>query len=139
MRIAKRITALVLAVVMVLAVTGCKKADGLWKDATYTKDKELGKGALTCQVEIKAEDKSITVTLHTDAENLGDALLENKLVEGDTTEFGLYIVSVNGIRADYEKDQAYWALSENGEYAMTGADGIILAEGGHYELTYTKA
>lgn len=118
--------------------TSAAEATGLWKDAQYTEDTELGEGKTTVKVQIKADDKAITVTIHTDADNLGKALTENKLVEGDNSEYGLYIKVVNGIRADYDKDKAYWAISKNGELTPKGADGTKIADGEQYELTYTK-
>lgn len=111
---------------------------GVWADAEYTTDTTLGEGTKVVQVEVSAEDKSITFTLNTDKENLGDALMEHKLLEGEESEYGLYIKKVIGIRADYDLDGAYWAISKDGEYLMTGVDTTIIADGEHYELTYTK-
>lgn len=110
----------------------------LWKNAYYTEDTELGEGAVTVKVKVIAEDKSITVTVHTDRDMLGAALLDNKLISGDEGEYGLFIKFVNGIEADYDKSGAYWAISRDGEYLMTGADATPIADGENYELTYTK-
>ncbi len=110
----------------------------LWENAKYTEDVEVGEGEKAVEVAVKAGDKDITITIHTDAENLGKALTENELVEGDQSEYGLYIKVVNGIRADYDKDGAYWAISKDGEMTPTGADTTAIADGEHYELTYTK-
>lgn len=110
----------------------------LWKNAKYTEDTEVGEGAVTVKVKVVAEDKSITLTVHTDRDMLGAALLDNELVSGEESEYGLYIKLVNGIEADYDKNQAYWAISKDGEYLMTGADTTPIADGENYELTYTK-
>lgn len=112
--------------------------EGIWADATYTEDKTFGEGAKTVKVEVKAEDASVTFTIHTDAETLGDALLAHELVEGEAGAYGLYIKKVNGMLADYDVDQTYWLLTKNGEYIMTGADTTVIADGEHYELTRTK-
>ncbi len=88
--------------------------------------------------EIKAEEKAITVTVHTDADTLGSALLEQELIAGEESEYGLYIKVVNGIKADYDTDKAYWAFYQNGEYMNTGVDGTSITGGEHYELVYTK-
>lgn len=109
----------------------------VWDTAEYTEDAELGEGDVTVNVEVKAEDKSVTLTLHTDKDTLGAALQENSLVSGDESEFGLYIKFVIGMEADYDKDGTYWALSKDGEYLMTGADSTPIEDGGHYELTRT--
>lgn len=113
--------------------------EGLWANAEYTKDTELGEGEKTIQVEVKADDKSITFTVHTDKDTLGDLLVDNKLVEGENSTYGLMITKVNGIRADYNEDKAYWALYKDGEYSQTGADSTKVADGEHYELAYTPA
>ena len=146
-----------LCFVMIFCITGCgnnNKTDansttaasgaaqtedaGLWAGATYTEDTELGTGSKTLEVEIKAEDKSITFTVKTDKETLGDALMEHELLEGEESEYGLFIKKVNGIRADYDLDNSYWALSKDGEYLNTGADTTEISDGEHYEFTYTE-
>ena len=58
-------------------------------------------------------------------------------MEGTTDEYGLYITTVDGELADYSADQSYWAISKDGEYLMTGASSTNIADGEHYELTYT--
>ncbi|MCM1299670.1 MAG: DUF4430 domain-containing protein [Firmicutes bacterium] len=113
-------------------------ADDLWAAAIYTEDAELGEGAIAIQVEVQAGDKSVTITVHTDRDNLGAALTDNDLVEGDESEYGLYIKVVNGIKADYDVDQSWWGIYKNGEMTPTGADTTMIADGEHYELVYCK-
>jgi hypothetical protein len=134
------ITSLLLSLVMVIGLCGCGRpdVDGLWADATYTADTQLGEGAKTVQVEVKVVDKSITFTIKTDAETLGDAMLAHDLIGGEEGQYGLYLKVVNGITADYDIDQSYWGFYKNGEYMMTGVDGTVIADGEHYELVYTK-
>ena len=98
----------------------------------------MGQGSKTVKIAIKTEEKAITVTLHTDAETLGDALLEQNLIAGEESEFGLYVKVVNGIKADYDTDKAYWAFYQDGAYMNTGVDGTSITGGEHYELVYTK-
>ena len=111
---------------------------GAWEYAIYRKDKEFGDGAKTIMVEVRAEDSSVTFTIHTDAKMLGDALSEHDLLEGEEGEFGLYVKKVNGILADYDVDKTYWGLYKNGEYLMTGVDTTEISDGEHYELVKTK-
>ena len=110
----------------------------IWKDALYQEDVTLGEGAKTLQVEFEAEKHSITVTLKTDKDILGDALLELGLVAGEQGAYGLYIKKANGITADYDIDQTYWAFYQNGEYMMTGVDTTTIKGGEHFELVRTK-
>ena len=109
-------------------------AVGLWENATYRRDMELGDGAKTVQVEVKAGEESVTFTIHTDKETLGDALLEHGLIAGDQGAYGLYVKLVNGIEADYDKDGSYWGFYKNGEMMLVGVDGAVIADGEHYEL-----
>ena len=118
--------------------TKAETADPLWESATYTEDVTLGEGATTIDVEVKANDKAITVTINTDATNLEDALLGAQLVEGEDGAYGLYIKKVNGILADYDEDQSYWAMYKDGEYLTTGANETAITSGEHYELIRTK-
>ena len=117
---------------------GAIAPEGLWANATYLEDTTFGEGAKTVTVKVIVEDKSVTFTIKTDAETLGEALLAHNLIAGDQGDFGLYVKVVNGITADYDVDQSYWGFSKNGEYMMTGVDGTAIADGEVYELTYTK-
>ena len=107
---------------------------GAWKNATYLCDTEFGTGAKTVKVVVKAEKQSITFTLHTDKDTLGEALMEHGLISGEDGMYGLYIKFVNGIEADYDKDKSYWAFYKNGEYMMSGVDTTVITNGEHYEL-----
>ena len=130
----------VLCVMMLACMTACTKEEekGIWADAKYTEDTELGKGSKTVKVVVEAEEKKITFTIHTDETILGDALLAHELVEGENGDFGLYIKKVNGMLADYDVDQTYWGFYQNGEYMMTGVDTTEFADGDQYELVRTK-
>lgn len=137
----KTLLTAVLCVMMLACMTACDKEEevtGIWADATYTEDTELGEGSKTVKVVVEADEKKITFTINTDAEILGDALLEHELIAGDESEFGLYIKEVNGMLADYDVDQTYWGFYQNGEYMMTGVDGTEFADGDQYELVRTK-
>ena len=112
--------------------------EGLWADATYVNDKTFGEGKTTIYVDVVADGKSVTFTLHTDAETLGAALVAEKLVEGEESQYGLYIKKVNGMTADYDVDGSYWSISKDGKDLMTGADGEKISDGAHYALTRAK-
>lgn len=111
---------------------------GLWKDAAYIANTELGEGATTVTVQVKADERQITFTIHTDKTTVGEALQEHNLLEGEEGQYGLYVKKVNGILADYDVDQYYWAFYVNGEYAMTGVDTTNIEEGVTYSLERTK-
>ena len=111
---------------------------GAWVSATYLRDMEFGTGSKTVQVEVKAEGQSVTFTIHTDKETLGEALIEHNLIAGEEGAYGLYVKFVNGIEADYDKDKTYWSFYKNGEYMMTGVDTTVISDGEHYELSKEK-
>ena len=126
---------LLLAVMIFTACTAEKVSpEGKWADATYLSDTELGKGEKTVTVTVKAGENEVSFTIHTDKTYLGDALLEHKLIEGDESEFGLYVKKVNGIIADYDVDKTYWGFYKNGEMMMTGVSSVEFADGESYEL-----
>ena len=135
-----KITSLALVFVFILSLVACATVDktGLWEDATYLKDTEFGKGAKTVTVEVAVEEQLVTFTVHTDKDTVGAALLEHELIAGDESEYGLYVKVVNGMTADYDVDQSYWAFYINGEFAMTGVDATEIDEGAVYQLAYTK-
>ena len=132
------LTSLVLTLLFIFTLVSCGAPEDLWEKATYLEDAAFGEGATTVQIEVKAEDQSVTFTIKTDKKTLGDALLEHDLIAGEESAYGLYVKVVNGITADYDVDQSYWGFYKNGEYMMTGVDAIEIADGEHYELVYEK-
>ncbi len=131
---------LILCLTCLFCLYGCQSVpkEGLWEDAVYRRDTTLGKGDKTVLVEVKAGDESITFTINTDKDTLGDALLEHELIEGEQGAYGLYIKKVNGILADYDVDKSYWGFYQDGEYMMTGVDGTAIEGGEHFELVYEQ-
>lgn len=139
-RTIKRSAALALVLALMLSLAACgAKAEGLWANATYTEDTELGEGATTITVEVTAEDKTVTFTIHTDGTTLRQALEENGLIAGDESDYGLYVKTVDGMTADYDADGLYWAFYKSGEYLMTGVDTTEIADGEQYELVCAAA
>ncbi len=132
--------AMLAAVMVVLSLAACNAVEktGLWENADYLTDTEFGEGSKTISVEVKAEDKSVLFTIHTDKKTVGEALLEHKLIDGDEGDFGLYVKQVNGIIADFDEDQTYWAFYIDGELALTGVDMTDIDESATYRLERTK-
>ncbi len=75
---------------------------------------------------------------NTEAEFLGQVFgeIDSLSVEGDSSEYGLFITTVNGLTADYNTDGAYWAIYVNGEYGKYGADSQPVADQDTYTLKY---
>lgn len=140
MKAIKRTLCVIIALLSILSLLACNKVDTakLWDNATYTEDTELGEGETTFAVEVKAGDKLVTFTVKTDKPTVGEALVDCELISGEMGQFGLYVKSVNGIVADYDVDQSYWAFYVNGDYATSGVDMTEISRGVVYRLEYTK-
>ena len=134
------LTLIALALAFILCLAACNKADstGVWENATYLNDMTFGNGAKTINIEVKAADQSVTFTIKTDKNTVGEALLEHGLIAGEEGQYGLYVKVVNGITADFDVDQSYWAFYINNEYAMSGVDTTAITEGETYQLVYSK-
>ncbi len=117
------------------------EADGTTAAADGTTAAAEQEKEVNITVTVKDKDgKTADFKLATKKTNLADALLEKGLVTGDDTEYGLYIKTVNGIRADYDEDKAYWALlDKDGNMLQTGASSTPVAEGDAFILVYTPA
>lgn len=135
----KTLSLALITLLVIFSFASCKETPtGLWADATYTEDASVGTGATTFKLKVTAEEKTVTLTVFTDKETLGDALLELGLIDGENGDYGLYVKQVNGMTLDYGTDGMYWSLYENGEYAMTGADGITVQDGCEYAFEAAK-
>lgn len=101
---------------------------------------ETSAGAKTITVEVVHKDESKkTFTCKTDEEYVDKVLVSEGIVEDNQTEFGLYILVVDGERADYNEDGAYWSLLQNGEATTTGASETPVQDGDVFSLVYTLA
>lgn len=137
----KQTLSIALVVILVFSLAACGNSvekSGLWENATYLEDTKLGEGKNSLIVEVKAADQTVIFTVNTDEKTVGAALLENELIAGDESEYGLYIKTVNGITADYDVDKSYWAFYVNDEYATSGVDTTEIEKDATYKLEYTK-
>lgn len=94
-----------------------------------------GEKNITVQV-IHGDGSSKDFSLQTDAEYLGGALVEGKVVEDNQSTYGLYILTADGETAD-ESNQEWWKITKGGEQLNTGADSTPIADGDAFELTLT--
>ena len=88
---------------------------------------------------VHADGASKDFSYKTEKEHVGEVLMEDGLISGDLGEYGMYIKEVDGERAVYEEDNAYWAFYEGEEYAMQGIDLTPIQDGAAYKLVYTPA
>ncbi len=144
-----KLLALLLALLMCASVLlcGCGEQDDalpdVWQTATYTSDATVGEGEKTVTLYVTADDKSVALTVKTDAATLGEALLALKLIAGDESQYGLYVKTVNGMTADYDADGSWWCFNSvaadgTREMMMVGVDGAEISGGEAYELVISK-
>lgn len=86
-----------------------------------------------------ADGESQTVDLEvTDGEKLSDALAEAGIISEEEAAAG-FVTTVNGETADWDKDSAWWCLTDaSGEMTSVGVGDIELHDGDSYAFTYTK-
>jgi hypothetical protein len=99
-------------------------------------------GEKSISIEVIDNTGVSTVYSHnTDAEYLRQALEEipGLTIEGEESEYGLYVKTVNGVTADYETDGAYWAFYTNGEYAQNGIDIEPIHDNDSFSIKYEKS
>lgn len=95
-----------------------------------------GSKAITVTV-VHADGSSKDFTYRTDAEYLGELLAAEGLIQGDETQYGLTVHTVDGEKASWEENQSYWALYIGEEYAMTGVSQTPVTDGAVYKWVYT--
>ncbi|MCI8304350.1 MAG: hypothetical protein HFF52_06945 [Lawsonibacter sp.] len=104
---------------------------GLW----YFTRPQPQVGTKTVVVEVvHADASSKEFTYHTDAEYLGQLLLDEKLAAGEQGAQGLFILTADGETAQDSLRQ-WWCITKGGEWLDTGADCTPIADGDHFELT----
>ena len=95
-----------------------------------------GSKAFTVEV-VHSDGSSKTFEYRTDEEYLGTVLQAESLISGEMGPYGLEIHEVNGERAVWGENGAYWAIFVNGEYGMTGVDTTPINDGDAFKLVYT--
>lgn len=126
----KRIIAVVAAVLVIaLVATGC---------SLLSPETQEGMKSFTLTV-VHKDGTSKEMEFKSDAEYLGAFLQEEGIITGEEGQYGLYIKEVDGEKAVYEEDNAYWAFYEGEEYALQGIDLTPITDGAAYKLVYTPA
>lgn len=99
----------------------------------------LGEGETVFQFTVTYRDGTTdSFEIHTDETTVGAALLKLDLIQGEESAYGLYVKTVNGVTADYDADQTYWAFYVNGAYASTGVDSTEVTAGAEYGFKVEK-
>ncbi len=94
-------------------------------------------GAKSITIDVVGADETVTTTqINTDEEFLRGALEQEGMIEGLESEYGLFVLTVNGYTAD-DANQEWWAFSKDGEDLMTGVDDTPIMDGDKFEITLT--
>ena len=93
--------------------------------------------AFTLEI-VHGDGSTKTLTMESEEEYLGTYLQAEGIISGDMGQYGLYIKVVDGEKAVYEEDNAYWGFYVDGEYASLGIDQTPIEAGKAYKLEYTK-
>jgi len=137
----KIILTLLLTLILVFAVVGCDAAETTPADtapAAATGVQEIGQGDTTFRFEVVDPDEELSVwNVSTNEETVGAALVAVGLIAGDDSEWGLMVTEVNGITADFNANNAFWAFWVDGEFAMAGVDATYIESGVTYAFIYT--
>ncbi len=115
-----------LVIVLVLAVAALI----VWQ-VTKPAPQQGGKEITVNIDHLNGDDTSYTIV--TDAEYLRGALEQEDLIEGTESEYGLYVLTVDGETAD-ESQQEWWGYSVNGAFAELGVDSQPVADGDVYDF-----
>ena len=115
----KRIAFLLAVVMLLAALAGCAAKPGK-----------------TITVEVTHSDGTTKeFTIKTDEQYLRGALDQEKLIAGTDSEYGLYVLTVDGETVN-EENQEWWGYTKSGEYVDVGVDSCEIADGDHYEFTF---
>lgn len=146
----KRLVSWLLCVMLIVATAlttvgcGAKEQNGgqpatEGSSSADSKATVLGEGKTEFGFTVVDKDgKATEFEIHTDKATVGEALLELNLIAGDEGDYGLYVKQVNGITADYDVDQTYWAFYVNDAYATSGVDVTPVEAGAKYAFKVEK-
>lgn len=136
----KRFLALFLSALMLLSLVGCGGNAGQTAGNKVIEDgATIGEGEKSFVTEVvDADGNTVKFTVQTNEKTVGEALQKLGVIDGEEDDYGLYIKTVNGTTADYNKDGVYWAFYVDGEYAMTGADMTDVVDGTVYTFRVEK-
>lgn len=81
---------------------------------------------------VDKDGKETPFTVATDKTYVGEALIDEGLIEGEEGPYGLYVKTVNGQTLDYDTDGMYWSFYVDGEYGLTGVDMTEIVPGTTY-------
>ena len=136
--LSKQNAALVLIAFMLVILVACGSAAQSPGSAAGGAAQDIGQGSVAFRFEVTDDTETVNVwNVHTDETTVGAALVEVDLISGDVSDFGLMVREVNGLVADFDANQAWWAFYIDGEMAMEGVDTTEIEPEKVYAFVYT--
>ena len=128
----KKILGVVILIVLVAAMAFAYN--------TFSEKPVEGEKNITIEV-VMADGEATIYEVNTDAEYLLGAMEEadGLTFEGEEGVYGLSISAINGVRADYTLDGAYWGFFVNDEYCNYGVSQQPVEDGDAFSIVYTLA
>lgn len=151
----KKIFAIILSLVLILSLAACAAAPAATEPAatepavsnptlenpatepapegteTQPTEEAASKVEFTFIV-VDKDGKETPFTIATDKTYVGEALIDEGLIEGEEGPYGLYVKTVNGQTLDYDTDGMYWSFYVDGQYGLTGVDQTAIVPGTTY-------
>lgn len=124
---------------MMLAIIGLVVAVALLVTVYFVTRPETTEGSKAFTLTVTHSDGTVkTFNYSTDAEFLGDFLVEKGVVEIGDVDDGMFAYA-DGEKAVYEENGCYWGFYVNGGYATVGLFDTPIEDGAVYELRYEDA
>ncbi len=120
-----------LILILLIAVTAFS-AVGCGKEESPIAEKEFTFEVFTASGETKS------FKIKTERQKVGEALVDEGLIEGENGPYGLYVKTVDGETLDYEKDGMYWSFYVGETYGISGVDTTDIEEGKVYSFRAEK-
>jgi hypothetical protein len=124
----KKTRNIIIALAVLLVLVGGLYA--VWN--AYKPQAEVGGKSIVLEV-VHGDESTKEFKIQTESENLRGALEQEGLIDGTESEYGLYVLTVDGETAD-EAAQEWWCFTKDGEMLMTGVDDTMIADGEQYEV-----
>ncbi len=128
----KKIAGVVILVVLIAAMA---LTFGTFREKSVEGEKDI-------TIEVVMSDETSTIyEVDTDAEYLIGAMedADGLTFQGEEGPYGMSISTINGVRADYTLDGAYWGFYVNGDYCNYGVSQQPVEDGDSFRIVYTPA
>ncbi len=95
-------------------------------------------------VEVNASESSQSVYETNTSEEYLEGLMNQLMKETDfsyagvSSDYGMMVTEINGVKAEYEVDKTYWAIYVNGEYGSYGISEQPVADGDTFTFAVEK-